>query len=82
MLVPLPLTGSELSMDEADGPSSGVSLVQYPDNLTLPDLYYFLAAPTLCYELNFPRSQRIRKRSVVQLLRSQRLDECVALWCV
>ena len=33
----------------------------YPHNLTLVNLYYFLCAPTLCYELNFPRSPRIRK---------------------
>lgn len=26
------------------------------------DLYYFIFAPTLCYELNFPRSPRIRYR--------------------
>jgi hypothetical protein len=37
------------------------ALVQYPDNLTLKDIYYFWLAPTLCYELNFPRSGRIRK---------------------
>merc|ERR1719244_911021 len=36
-------------------------LVQYPDNLTMFDIYYFWFAPTLCYELNFPRSLRIRK---------------------
>ncbi|KAL7639769.1 UNVERIFIED_CONTAM: hypothetical protein RMT77_009179 [Armadillidium vulgare] len=40
--------------------------VVYPDNLTLADLYYFLAAPTLCYELNFPRSLRIRKRFLLR----------------
>jgi len=40
--------------------SSG-SLVSYPHNLSLRDLYYFMAAPTLCYELNFPRTDRIRK---------------------
>ncbi|KRT86267.1 hypothetical protein AMK59_780 [Oryctes borbonicus] len=39
-----------------------VQLVQYPDNLNLRDLFYFIAAPTLCYELNFPRTDRIRKR--------------------
>ncbi|XP_064640311.1 diacylglycerol O-acyltransferase 1-like isoform X2 [Lineus longissimus] len=39
-----------------------VALVQYPDNLNVKDLYYFMFAPTLCYELNFPRSARIRKR--------------------
>eukprot|EP00096_Caligus_rogercresseyi_P015299 TRINITY_DN7753_c0_g1_i1.p1 TRINITY_DN7753_c0_g1~~TRINITY_DN7753_c0_g1_i1.p1 ORF type:complete len:529 (+),score=97.97 TRINITY_DN7753_c0_g1_i1:143-1729(+) len=36
-------------------------LVTYPDNLTLRDLTYFWYAPTLCYELNFPRMDRIRK---------------------
>ena len=36
-------------------------LVQYPDNLNLRDIYYFWMAPTLCYEVNFPRSKRIRK---------------------
>jgi len=40
---------------------SGTVLVQYPDNLTVFDIYYFWFAPTLCYELNFPRSLRIRK---------------------
>lgn len=42
----------------------GSTLVQYPDNLNIFDLYYFILAPTLCYELNFPRTQRIRKRYV------------------
>jgi len=41
-------------------------LVQYPDNLNLKDLYYFLVAPTLCYELNFPRTTRIRKRFLIK----------------
>lgn len=36
--------------------------VIYPDNLNLYDIYYFIFVPTLCYELNFPRSSRIRKR--------------------
>ncbi|XP_047544973.1 diacylglycerol O-acyltransferase 1 isoform X1 [Vanessa atalanta] len=41
-------------------------LVKYPDNLTLKDLFYFLLAPTLCYELNFPRTTRIRKRFLIK----------------
>lgn len=41
-------------------------LVQYPDNLNLKDLFYFLCAPTLCYELNFPRTERIRKRFLLK----------------
>ncbi|XP_053646253.1 diacylglycerol O-acyltransferase 1 [Cherax quadricarinatus] len=46
--------------------TTALNLTQYPDNLTLGDLYYFLAAPTLCYELNFPRSQRIRIRFLLR----------------
>lgn len=41
-------------------------LVQYPDNLCYKDLFYFLCAPTLCYELNFPRTTRIRKRFLLK----------------
>ncbi|XP_019857821.1 PREDICTED: diacylglycerol O-acyltransferase 1-like isoform X1 [Amphimedon queenslandica] len=36
-------------------------LVQYPDNITVKDFCYFIAAPTLCYELNYPRTPKIRK---------------------
>lgn len=39
------------------------------------DLYYFLFAPTLCYELNFPRSPRIRKRFLLRrILEMVRLE--------
>uniref|UniRef100_A0A452HUN3 O-acyltransferase n=1 Tax=Gopherus agassizii TaxID=38772 RepID=A0A452HUN3_9SAUR len=48
--------------------------VCYPANLTYKDMYYFLFAPTLCYELNFPRSPRIRKRFLLR-----RLFEMVSL---
>ncbi|XP_020279566.1 diacylglycerol O-acyltransferase 1 [Pseudomyrmex gracilis] len=44
----------------------GNALVQYPDNLNFIDLYYYILAPTLCYELNFPRTQRIRKRFLIK----------------
>jgi len=57
------LTGRENgSMDSEN------KYVQYPDNLNLKDLYYFAFAPTLCYELNFPRSARIRKRFLIKRL--------------
>jgi len=36
-------------------------IVHYPDNLTAADMAYFWLAPTLCYELNFPKMERIRK---------------------
>ncbi|XP_033914216.1 diacylglycerol O-acyltransferase 1a [Acipenser ruthenus] len=42
--------------------------VTYPGNLKHRDLYYFIFAPTLCYELNFPRSPRIRKRFLLRRL--------------
>lgn len=41
-------------------------IVKYPDNLNVKDLFYFLCAPTLCYELNFPRTNRIRKRFLLK----------------
>uniref|UniRef100_A0A8C5E933 O-acyltransferase n=1 Tax=Gouania willdenowi TaxID=441366 RepID=A0A8C5E933_GOUWI len=31
-------------------------------------MYYFVFAPTLCYQLNFPRSSRIRKRFLMRRL--------------
>lgn len=43
-----------------------IELTAYPDNLTFKDLLYFLCAPTLCYELNFPRTTRIRKRFLLK----------------
>lgn len=56
----------EKSNGKNDITKSGGSLVQYPDNLHLKDLLYFLFAPTLCYELNFPRTERIRKRFLLK----------------
>jgi diacylglycerol O-acyltransferase-1 len=41
-------------------------LVRYPDNLNVRDLIYFMLVPTLCYELNFPRTRHIRKRFVTR----------------
>lgn len=43
--------------------------VLYPNNLSTKDMYYFILAPTLCYELNFPRTEKINlyflsKRSI------------------
>ncbi|KAK2844525.1 hypothetical protein Q5P01_011184 [Channa striata] len=45
-----------------------VSKVCYPGNLTLRDMYYFVSAPTLCYELNFPRSPKIRMSFLMRRL--------------
>ncbi|KAK6632049.1 hypothetical protein RUM44_007079 [Polyplax serrata] len=53
---------SEINGNHVSDDSYEKKLVKYPDNLTLKDLMYFMLAPTLCYELNFPRTCRIRKR--------------------
>lgn len=55
-------TVGDTKSSKKESEMSAVKPVQYPDNLSLRDLYYFILAPTLCYELNFPRSTRIRKR--------------------
>jgi diacylglycerol O-acyltransferase-1 len=49
------------SSDTAPETEKDHKLVVYPNNLTVSDLLYFCWAPTLCYELNFPRIPRIRK---------------------
>lgn len=48
--------------------SGSDSKVCYPGNLTLRDMYYFVFAPTLCYELNFPRSPSIRMSFLLRRL--------------
>lgn len=59
----LPMSESRNSLNEDDHEPH---LVQYPDNLNLKDLFYFMLAPTLCYELNFPKTSRIRKRFLIK----------------
>lgn len=47
------LSGSEpLAVESED--------MVYPQNLNLGNLLYFLVAPTLCYQLSYPRSPRFR----------------------
>ncbi|XP_019754624.1 diacylglycerol O-acyltransferase 1 [Dendroctonus ponderosae] len=53
-----------LNQERETSEVQNASLKQYPDNLNLRDLYYFILAPTLCYELNFAKTERIRKRFV------------------
>ncbi|KAM9783201.1 diacylglycerol O-acyltransferase 1-like [Neosynchiropus ocellatus] len=48
--------------------SSGDNKVCYPGNLTIRDIYYFIFAPTLCYELNFPRTPSIRMSFLLRRL--------------
>jgi len=46
--------GQTISTEQTSKP------VVWPNNLTVLDIYYFWLAPTLCYELNYPRTSRIR----------------------
>ncbi|KAM4579930.1 diacylglycerol O-acyltransferase 1b isoform 2-T2 [Odontesthes bonariensis] len=48
--------------------NGGNSKVCYPGNLTIRDMYYFVFAPTLCYELNFPRSSKVRTSFLLRRL--------------
>uniref|UniRef100_A0AC34G8H7 Diacylglycerol O-acyltransferase n=1 Tax=Panagrolaimus sp. ES5 TaxID=591445 RepID=A0AC34G8H7_9BILA len=38
----------------------------YPSNLTLSNFYYFMFAPTLCYELKFPRTPGRRPKFILK----------------
>jgi len=62
----------EQSQEDEPTGNVGNKPVTWPDNLSIRDIYYFWFAPTLCYELNFPRSTRIRKlfllRRLVELI--------------
>ena len=42
--------------------------LQYPANITFSNILYFSLAPTLCYQLNYPRSPKIRRKYVLTLL--------------
>ena len=42
--------------------------LRYPYNLTFSNFYYYWCAPTLCYQLNFPRSEKIRVTYVLSLI--------------
>ncbi|KAG0587716.1 hypothetical protein KC19_2G186400 [Ceratodon purpureus] len=40
--------------------------VEYPDNLTIKNIAYFMLAPTLCYQSSYPRSETVRKGWVLR----------------
>lgn len=62
-------------------------LSRYPSNISLDDICSYMCFPTLCYELEFARTQRIRKRflikRIVELLILSQLDlALVQQWIV
>ncbi|EFN50697.1 hypothetical protein CHLNCDRAFT_28812 [Chlorella variabilis] len=42
--------------------------LRYPENIVAANLAYFLLAPTLCYQLTYPRSKRFRARWMAKKL--------------
>ncbi|XP_038662950.1 diacylglycerol O-acyltransferase 1-like isoform X2 [Scyliorhinus canicula] len=63
------ISSCTVSYDENNTGGSNIQeMVIFPDNLTVKDLYYFLFAPTLCYQMNFPRSSKIRLRFLLRRL--------------
>lgn len=60
--------GSPSSHTFGGGDGKNPEMLTYPQNLTYSNIYYFVAAPTLCYEINFPRSERIRKSFLIRRL--------------
>jgi sterol O-acyltransferase len=50
----------QLREDLAFELASPLGRVSYPDNLTLYNYIDFLCCPTLCYEIEYPRTPRIR----------------------
>lgn len=56
-------TSAQLSLEKEEKKGT-----QYPHNLTLSDMGYFMAAPTLCYQLSYPRTPAVRWRHVMTIL--------------
>ena len=48
-----------MSMPSTTGDDKHVDM-RYPNNLTTANLYYFILAPTLCYEMEYPRTEKVR----------------------
>jgi diacylglycerol O-acyltransferase-1 len=57
-----PITKSIKVKEEYIAAQKTKDLVKYPNNVGVIDIYYFMFAPTLCYQINFPRTERIRIR--------------------
>ena len=52
--------------------------LQYPDNVTLKNILYFWCAPTLTYQIAFPKTPRVRLWRVAAIV--FRILVCVALY--
>lgn len=57
-----------ISENENSNENNNLKLVNYPDNLYFNDMVYYILAPTFCYEINYPRNERIRKGFLIKRL--------------
>lgn len=53
--------GSKKDGSVQDNMPIEIPQVDYPKNITLKNLSYFMVAPTLCYQVRYPCTNRIRK---------------------
>jgi diacylglycerol O-acyltransferase-1 len=91
-------TSSSSSLHNMDGDSGGMSafylnslqevkdqqppFLVYPHNLTMSNLLWFCIAPTLCYQLNYPRSPSIRTQYVLSILLRMLIVGVFIVFCV
>lgn len=59
-----PADGSAAPRQRDEAAVEAVKETVYPDNLTIGNLAYFTVAPTLCYEMDYPRKPSINWRRV------------------
>lgn len=60
--------GDQISLLLAECKDLQPPFLLYPQNITLSNLLYFMVAPTLCYQLNYPRIPKIRWSKVFFLV--------------
>lgn len=65
---PTTRSNSKLARAIAEVKDVEAPIVFYPDNLTPSNLLYFMVAPTLCYQLNYPRTDSIRWKKVAFII--------------
>eukprot|EP01130_Rhizamoeba_saxonica_P010707 TRINITY_DN4412_c0_g1_i1.p1 TRINITY_DN4412_c0_g1~~TRINITY_DN4412_c0_g1_i1.p1 ORF type:complete len:304 (-),score=21.72 TRINITY_DN4412_c0_g1_i1:25-936(-) len=58
---------SQYIQKKSDGEDEKEILCTYkPEQIGIKDIYYFLIIPTLCYQTNYPRTERIRIRYILE----------------
>ncbi|GAM23413.1 hypothetical protein SAMD00019534_065880 [Acytostelium subglobosum LB1] len=55
---------------------------QYPNNITLTNIYWYMFVPTLVYQLSYPRSPRIRKLFMLRRIIEAVFLSALIFWMV